>query len=385
MVKLNIYLREYKSSSEGIVWFSFYVKSERVHFSSKVRCEKKNWDKKKMIVKGTDPEYIDKNRIIENTRARINDVFVKFRLRNKTLTRDSFIRAYNKPSDYSTFWEFIKANKKNINFGNEVTTNYTHKTVLKKVEEYQPSLHFDDITEDWLNRYFIYLKKDLKNCDNTVQKNLTIFKKYVLAAYKMGYMDENPFANFKIKRGTPSFTYLTEDELKIFVDTYKAGVLEDKYHRTLEFFLFMCFSSLHVTDARNLTLEQFTEDNFIYYRVKTRNVKPEPIVVPLSEPLKMIIKNVVGVRKKGKIFQHLPADQTMNRFLKDIAEDLEINKSITHKSGRHTYATYFLSKTKDITALKEILGHSSLSETMIYAHVLDEIKQEGVKCFDEFA
>lgn len=382
MVKLNIYLREYKSSSEGIVWFSFYVKSERVHFSSKVRCEKKNWDKKKMIVKGTDPEYIDKNRIIENTRARINDVFVKFRLRNKTLTRDSFIRAYNKPSDYSTFWEFIKANKKNINFGNEVTTNYTHKTVLKKVEEYQPSLHFDDITEDWLNRYFIYLKKDLKNCDNTVHKNLTIFKKYVLAAYKMGYMDENPFANFKIKRGTPSFTYLTEDELKIFVDTYKAGVLEDKYHRTLEFFLFMCFSSLHVTDARNLTLEQFTEDNFIYYRVKTRNVKPEPIVVPLSEPLKMIIKNVVGVRKKGKIFQHLPADQTMNRFLKDIAEDLGINKSITHKSGRHTYATYFLSKTKDITALKEILGHSSLSETMIYAHVLDESKQEGVKCFD---
>lgn len=382
MVKLNIYLREYKSSSEGIVWFSFYVKSERVHFSSKVRCEKKNWDKKKMIVKCTDPEYIDKNRIIENTRARINDVFVKFRLRNKTLTRDSFIRAYNKPSDYSTFWEFIKANKKNINFGNEVTTNYTHKTVLKKVEEYQPSLHFDDITEDWLNRYFIYLKKDLKNCDNTVHKNLTIFKKYVLAAYKMGYMDENPFANFKIKRGTPSFTYLTEDELKIFVDTYKAGVLEDKYHRTLEFFLFMCFSSLHVTDARNLTLEQFTEDNFIYYRVKTRNVKPEPIVVPLSEPLKMIIKNVVGVRKKGKIFQNLPADQTMNRFLKDIAEDLEINKSITHKSGRHTYATYFLSKTKDITALKEILGHSSLSETMIYAHVLDESKQEGVKCFD---
>lgn len=382
MVKLNIYLREYKSSSEGIVWFSFYVKSERVHFSSKVRCEKKNWDKKKMIVKGTDPEYIDKNRIIENTRARINDVFVKFRLRNKTLTRDSFIRAYNKPSDYSTFWEFIKANKKNINFGNEVTTNYTHKTVLKKVEEYQPSLHFDDITEDWLNRYFIYLKKDLKNCDNTVHKNLTIFKKYVLAAYKMGYMDENPFANFKIKRGTPSFTYLTEDELKIFVDTYKAGVLEDKYHRTLEFFLFMCFSSLHVTDARNLTLEQFTEDNFIYYRVKTRNVKPEPIVVPLSEPLKMIIKNVVGVRKKGKIFQNLPADQTMNRFLKDITEDLEISKSITHKSGRHTYATYFLSKTKDITALKEILGHSSLSETMIYAHVLDESKQEGVKCFD---
>ena len=384
MVKLNIYLREYKSSLEGIVWFSFYVKSERVHFSSKVRCEKKHWDKKKMIVKGSDPDYADKNQIIENIRARINNVFVKYRLRDKTLTRDAFLRAYNRPSDYSTFFEFIKANKRNINFGNEVTTNYTHKTVLKKVEDFQPSLHFDDITEDWLNRYFIYLKKDLKNCDNTVHKNLTIFKKYVLAAYKMGYMDENPFANFKIKRGTPSFTYLTEDELKILVDAYKTGVLEDKYHRTLEFFLFMCFSSLHVTDSRNITLEQFSDDSFVYYRVKNRNSKPEPIVIPLSEPLKMIVHNVVGTRKKGKIFQGLPADQTMNRFLKEITKDLEINKHITHKSGRHTYATYFLSKTKDITALQEILGHSSLSETMIYAHVLDESKQEGVKCFDKF-
>lgn len=385
MVKLNIYLREYKSSSEGIVWFSFYVKSERVHFSSKVRCEKKNWDKKKMILKGSDPGYVDKNRIIENIRARINDVFVKYRLRDKTLTRDAFLRAYNRPSDYSTFFEFIKANKRNINFGNEVTTNYTHKTVLKKVEDYQPNLHFDDITEDWLNRYFIYLKKELKNNDNTIHKNLSIFKKYVLAAFKMGYMDENPFVNFKLKRGTPSFTYLTEDELKILVDTYKTGVMEDKYHRTLEFFLFMCFSSLHVTDSRNISLEQFSDDSFIYYRVKNRNSKPEPIVIPLSEPLKMIVHNVVGTRKKGKIFQSLPADQTMNRFLKEIATELEINKNITHKTGRHTYATYFLSKTKDITALQEILGHSSMSETMIYAHVLDESKQEGAKCFDGFA
>ncbi len=111
-------------------------------------------------------------------------------------------------------------------------------------------------------------------------------------------MDENPFANFKIKRGTPSFTYLTEDELKILVDAYKTGVLEDKYHRTLEFFLFMCFSSLHVTDSRNITLEQFSDDSFVYYRVKNRNSKPEPIVIPLSEPLKMIVHNVVGTRKK---------------------------------------------------------------------------------------
>lgn len=58
---------------------------------------------------------------------------------------------------------------------------------------------------------------------------------------------------------------------------------------------------------------------------------------------------------------------------------------MSFKSRRHTFATYFLKKTKDLTTLKEILGHSELRETLIYAHVLDESKQEGIKSFDTFS
>lgn len=384
MINLKIYLREYKIPGTGVIWFSFYINRQKVHFSTKVEAREKDWDIKKTLLKSSDPNYIDKNRIIENIRARINNVIVKYRLRDKKLTRDAFLRAYHRPSDYATFFDFIKANKRKINFGNELTTTYTHQVVVNKVEEWQPNLHFDDITHEWLHLYYIYLKKTCGNNENTAHKNMTVFKKYVLAAWKMGYIDENPFANYKIKRGYPSYTYLSEDEIKILFQAYQAGTFEESYHITLEFFLFMCFSSLHVTDARNLTLEQFTEESFIYYRVKTRNVKPEPIVVPISGPLKMIISNIVGTRKRGKIFQRLPADQTMNRYLKNIAAELEIKKHITHKTGRHTFATFYLAKTKDITSLKEILGHSSLTETMIYAHVLDESKQEGVKCFNDF-
>ena len=106
--------------------------------------------------------------------------------------------------------------------------------------------------------------------------------------------------------------------------------------------------------------------------------------MPLSDPLRQLIRNIVGVRQKGLIFENLPADQTMNGYLKDIAKTANINKQISHKTGRHTFATYYLKETKDLTALKEILGHSELRETLIYAHVLDESKQEGIKCFNTF-
>lgn len=383
MKTIRVYFQSWKQEAEeGYIWISFYIKGEKVNFSTKVKCKEKDFDKRTCRIKTADKLSSDKNIIIDNILARINSVFVKYRLRNKTLTKDSFFRAYNRPDDYDTFFAFIKDYEKKFSFKNELSTIKVHNSVLKKVEEHAPDLHFDDITTDWLDEYYSYLRKDLKNNENTAYKNMSTFRKYVRAAWKAGYMEENPFENWSIRRTKASYTYLTEDELNKLFDLYKSGDIGSKYYKTLEFFLFMCLSSLHIGDARNLKLEQFTQDNLIYYRLKNRNKKPEPIYVPISASLHWLMKNIVGFRKQGQVFTDLPADQTMNNYLKEIARMAEIDKQISHKTGRHTFATYFLAKTKDLTALKDILGHSELRETLIYAHVLDESKQEGIKCFD---
>ncbi|KAA6315416.1 Tyrosine recombinase XerD [termite gut metagenome] len=203
-------------------------------------------------------------------------------------------------------------------------------------------------------------------------------------AHKAGYIDENPFENWSIKQTTANCIYLTEQELQLLVRLYSEGSLESRLHKTLEFFLFLCFSSLHVGDARKLQLEQFGEDSFTYFRIKLRNSKLMPVQVPVSKPLRGMLRNLVGTREKGPIFENLPADQTMNEYLKIIADFAEIEKRITHKVGRHTFATIFLKRTKDLASLREILGHSTIKETLVYAHVLDESKQEGVKVFNSF-
>ena len=337
-----------------------------------------------MCVGNGDRYAADKNLIIDNIHARINNVIVKYRLKDKELTRDAFLRAYHRPSDYATFYEYVTAQQKRYSARIRMSTLNTHLSVMRKLQEYSPNLHFDDITVEWLDNLFLYLHKDLSNNDNTAYKNMAVLKKYVRLAYADGYMDENPFDKWKIKKGTASCVYLTEDELDRLVKVYKEGELEYKLHKTLEFFLFLCFSSLHVGDAKKLRLEQFSEESFTYYRMKLETRKPEPIVVPISAPLRSLLSKIVGTRKKGPLFELLSADQTMNRNLKDIASIAEIHKKLTHKVGRHTFATIFLRKTKDISALREILGHSDISETLVYAHVMDESKKEGVQCFDQF-
>lgn len=387
MINIKPFLRVYKKDPDkGFIWVRFYIKSVKIHFSCQVECKIEDWDETEYRVRSTDPLYRDKNTVVQDVVSRVHDVFVRYRLKNRTLTPTSFHRAYNRPNDYDSFFEFVKQYLRKNSYKIESSTLTVHETVIKKIKEFNSELHFDDITPDWLDDYYAYLRKDLKNNENTAYKNLSTLKKYVRLAYKAGYIEENPFDDWKIKRTKSNYTYLSEDELNKFVHAYTTGQFEHKYHKTLEFFLFMCFSSLHVTDALHLKLEQFNGDSFTYYRVKNRNSKPEPIVVPVSDSLRKIITNVVGTRKKGEIFEHMPAPQTMNDYLKVIAAELEVQDAdkLSHKAGRHTFATFYLAKTKDLASLKEILGHSELRETLIYAHVLDESKQEGIKFFDEF-
>ena len=384
MPKINVQLREYTTAPQGVVWVQFYLNREKVQISTKVHVGTRDWDSRKLHVKDSDIYASDKNLIIGNILARVNDVLVKARLRNKMLTRQSFLKAYNRPSDYDTFFQFYDAKMRIMSRVMEEGTYRVHESVVNKIRLKWPKLHFDDIDRNFLAEYYTYLRKDLNNNDNTAQKNMQVFKKYVRLAYKDGYMDSNPFDDWRIRKTTASCVYLTEEELTKLITIYRSGELEYPLHITLQFFLFLCFSSLHVGDARCLRLEQFGQDSFTYFRKKLRNSKPEPIVVPYSEPLRTLLYNIVGTRRKGPLFTDLQTDQAMNRNLKEIAFIAGIDKPITHKVGRHTFATIFLRKTKDITALKEILGHSDISETLVYAHVMDDAKQEGIQCFNAF-
>ncbi|EJX00577.1 integrase [gut metagenome] len=167
-------------------------------------------------------------------------------------------------------------------------------SVISKMRVYAPNLTFDDINKEWLDDYYLYLRKELDNNDNTAYKNMAVLKKYVRMAYKDGYMDENPFDEWMIWKIKTNCVYLIEEELETLVDLYRHGRLEYKLHKTLEFFLFMCFSSLHIGDVKRLQLEQFSDTSFTYFRMKLKNRKPEPIVVPISAPLASLLREIVG-------------------------------------------------------------------------------------------
>lgn len=377
MANVKFQYREYAGNS-GYIWVCFYVNREKVHFSTKVEVKGAAWSDKQQAVTAKDPYHKDKNLIIESIRARINNVLVKYRLKDRKLTRETFLRAYRRPSDFDTFVDFARYHQDKISAREAESTRKTEDVVLTKLQECYPDMAIDELDEDKLDGFFSYLMRDLGNNRNTAMKNMTILKKFARAAWRAGYMEEDPFRNWKIQKTTPSITYLDEEELKQLLQIYESGSLSLVKHQSLEVFLFLAFSSLHIGDALALQLEQIGERSFTYYRKKLETRNPHPILVPVCEPLRRILQNIVGVRRKGKVLLGYPCEQTMNEKLKLITADAGISKKVTLKVARHTFATIFLRKTRDLAALKEIMGHSEFRETLVYAHVMEESKMEGV-------
>lgn len=377
MANVKFQYREYAGNS-GYIWVCFYVNREKVHFSTKVEVKGAAWSDKQQAVTAKDPYHKDKNLIIESIRARINNVLVKYRLKDRKLTRETFLRAYRRPSDFETFVDFARYHQDKISAREAESTRKTEDVVLTKLQECYPDMAIDELDEDKLDGFFSYLMRDLGNNRNTAMKNMTILKKFARAAWRAGYMEEDPFRDWKIQKTTPSITYLDEEELKQLLQIYESGSLSLVKHQSLEVFLFLAFSSLHIGDALALQLEQIGERSFTYYRKKLETRNPHPILVPVCEPLRRILQNIVGVRRKGKVLLGYPCEQTMNEKLKLIMADAGISKKVTLKVARHTFATIFLRKTRDLAALKEIMGHSEFRETLVYAHVMEESKMEGV-------
>lgn len=62
----------------------------------------------------------------------------------------------------------------------------------------------------------------------------------------------------------------------------------------------------------------------------------------------------------------------------------KLPKSIHFHSLRHTFASWWVLRGGDLYRLKEVLGHSDIRETMIYAHLRpDALKEEMLRCFGQ--
>ena len=172
----------------------------------------------------------------------------------------------------------------------------------------------------------------------------------------------------KVDKRLPKF--ITFDEFNKMLSFVKK-----KRDRLILMVLF--YTGVRVSELVNIKKEDINfEGGFIRVFGKGGKERYVPIPKFLINELEEYIKYL----KSDKLFDI--STRQVERIVKKYAKLAGINKKVTPHVLRHSLATTLLSKGVDIRYIQELLGHSSLSITQIYTHVVPrQLKEIYEKIF----
>ncbi|MDE6270288.1 MAG: site-specific integrase [Muribaculaceae bacterium] len=382
MAKITIKRRNESERADGraALYAVVNIQREKIRIALDLAVTSAEWDPISERVRGRGQEYKDKNLIISNTKARISDILVRARLTGETLTKASFLAQYRRPPETNNFLQYCWRHLDALGNALRSETRRHHTAALRKLESYNADLDFRDITPDFLRIYAAHLRDKHNNTPGTIRKNMCVIRMHYYAAMRAGLAKINPFEAYKVPQAEPVVIFLTEQELNLLIELFKAATLPENEQDALRFFLFMTFTGMHISDARNLQIEQIVGGEIHYRRIKTGTA----VAMPLSVPASKLVAFYANGRHRGKLFTSLPPDQAVNRLIKRVCRSVNIPKAVSAKAARHTFATlYYKKNSGDLGTLSKLLGHTSISTTMIYAHIMKENRVSGVSAFDD--
>lgn len=191
----------------------------------------------------------------------------------------------------------------------------------------------------------------------------------------------------KIGRKLPEVLSINEiDELINAIDLSKK---EGQRNRAILETLYSC--GLRVSELCNLQFEQlFFNEGFI--RVIGKGNKQR--LVPVSESVENEIDLYIeDMRNHLKIKPGNESFVFLNRrgakltrvmiftIIKDLAKKIDLRKTISPHTFRHSFATHLLEGGANLRAIQEMLGHESILTTEIYTHLDQSFLKEAIISF----
>jgi integrase/recombinase XerC len=275
-----------------------------------------------------------------------------------------------------------------LNYIKDLNDLYSH--IAKSAEDTKSKIELKYIDEETLKKFIsgFVLSKEFKYSRRTISRKISTLKSFYKFLNRKKLYSENPSRNLifpKLPRNLPSV--IDENSLTGFLDSklFKDDIWGVRDRAIIELFY---ASGIRLSELINLTIDNVDIDNNV---IKVRGKGRKERIIPVG-PLAIgaisaflnkrdeyftrraveYDSGVVFNAKNGKKLYPALLNRITNEYISMISE---VKKKSPHVL-RHSFATHLLNHGADIRAVKDLLGHSSLSTTQIYTHVsVDRLKK----------
>ena len=388
MFKVNFYQIKSKINTLGKapIYMRINGIGNEINLSMNISEEPKFWDENKFRFKTTHPQALHLNSIIQQKEKDFWEYVSKMGMANKQITNasvKSFLRGESNNSEspkiLEAFQYFIDSNvdqyKKDTITHYKADKGIIEAFIKKQYKQSNISLH--EVDYEFISSYSTYLNKYRGNKTNTIAKHIKRIRAVLNMAIKLEWIDIDPTRKYKIKLAPTARVTLTIGE----VDKIMALDLLDNQRISIvrDLFCFMVYTGLSYSDLKNLSPRHIDGDKKLI-RI-SRQKSHEDCIISILPNAKMILEKYEhnpASLFKGRCFP-VPANQEMNRILKEIVKKACINKTLTCHIGRHTFACIAVNNKVPMETISRALGHSSIKTTQIYSKVSSQ------KIEDDFA
>jgi integrase/recombinase XerC len=224
---------------------------------------------------------------------------------------------------------------------------------------------------------------------STINRKIVALSSFYNFLVNKNIITKNPVNNIskpKIPKRIPQYVKskdLNADILDEDLETNAASDFEPMRN-------ILIIEMLYQTGMRRSELVNLKNEDIDLYRktIKVLGKRNKERYIPFTDDFKKLILDYINLKndffankqiddsffvlKNGKKLYDKFVYRVVNSYLSDI-------NYISQKSPhilRHTFATHLLQQGADLNAIKELLGHSSLASTQIYAHSsIEHIKE----------
>lgn len=224
-----------------------------------------------------------------------------------------------------------------------------------------------------LNSYVLLMEKE-NFAASTVSRNIATLKAFFNYLFKQGIITEDPAERLKapkIEKKMPGI--LTVEEVTLLLSQPSGS--SNKEIRDKAMLELLYATGIRVSELISLTMDDINMTSG-YIRV---NEGSRERIIPFGSVARQSLKNYLKNARAGmvasddeKILFTNCSGQPMSRqgfwkVLKQYAKRAGIEEDITPHTLRHSFAAHLVENGADLHSVQEMLGHSDVSTTQIYA------------------